>query len=103
MNARAEAYAARRQTPPMTEAEYQALVTELDPTGEYGLRILDRHLQSIDRVKELCKKNPNKPKVRAAILAEYESFRQFIRDVTAEAVAAHNQRKETHGIPHQRD
>lgn len=93
---KAEAYAARRQTQPMTEEQYKAEVTELDPTGEYGLRILERHLQSIDRVKELCKKNPNKPKVRAAILAEYAAFRQFILDVTAEAIAAY-QGKEQHG------
>ena len=77
----------------MTQEEYAALQTELDPTGEYGLRILDRHLLSIDRVKELCRKNPNKPKIRAAIFAEYEALRQFIREVTAEAVAAFEKRK----------
>lgn len=90
MNDLAKAYAARRTTTPMTQEECDALRREndLDPTGEYGLRILDRHLLSIDRVREMCRKNPNKPKVRAAILAEYADFRQFILAVTAEAVAA---------------
>lgn len=100
MNDRAKAYSARRTTTPMTQEECDALRREndLDPTGEYGLRILDRHLLAIDRVKELCRKNPNKPKVRAAILAEQEALRQFIRDVTAEAVAAFEKRKgENHG------
>lgn len=89
LNDLAKAYAARRKTPPMTQEECDALRTDLDPTGEYGLRILDRHLLAIDRVRELCKKNPNKPKVRAAILAEYEALRQFIRDVSAEAMKAY--------------
>lgn len=92
LNDRAKAYAARRTTKPMTPEEYAALVTDYDPTGEYGLRILDRHLVSIDRVKGLCRKNPNKPKVKAEILAEYAAFSQFIRDVTVEAVAAFENR-----------
>lgn len=87
MNYLAEKYQQRRKTIPWTQAECDAFQREhdIDPTGEYGLRILDRHLQAIDRVKLLCKQNPNKPKVREAILAEYRSFAEDIAAIGKEA------------------
>lgn len=79
----------------MTQAECDALRQEndIDPTGEYGLRILDRHLLAIDRVKELCRSNPNKPKVREAILAEYRSFAADVEAISREAAAKFEERK----------
>lgn len=87
MNYKATEYSKRRLTPPMTQAECDALRKEndIDPTGEYGLRILDRHLQAIDKVKLLCSQNPNKPKVKEAIKAEYRSFAADVEAITKEA------------------
>lgn len=48
-------------------ADHNAYVAALD--DGHGLQILDRHLKMLDEVRELCKKNPNKPKVREAIRA----------------------------------
>lgn len=87
MNYKAEEYSKRRTTTPWTQAECDAFqrANDIDPTGEYGLRILDRHLLAIDRVKLLCKQNPRKPKVREAIIAEYRSFAADIEAIGKEA------------------
>lgn len=61
-----------RKTPPLTAEElaaHEAYCAALDPTGEFGDRIISRHLRLIDEIKHLCKQNPAKPKVRAAIKA----------------------------------
>lgn len=43
----AREFRARRKTPPMTQAEYDALQVDLDPTGEKGLAAIDFDLETI--------------------------------------------------------
>lgn len=44
-------------------------------------------------MKELCKKNPSKPKVKEAILAEYRSFEADAQAIAKEAVAKFEEMK----------
>jgi hypothetical protein len=79
-----------RKTPPLTKAElaqHEAYCRALDPDGEFGDRILARLLRAVDAVKFLCKQNPAKAKVRAAIHAEFAACEADQQLIGREALA----------------